>query len=157
MRTEVDLAEKDAEEAIVNLGAVRIELGEVNKKLLAAENKDVTNLQEEREVLWTLFHRLEEEKKAKEEELGDEANPKENFEYLNESKDMFLEYYTTQAAYEEFEATPSTSPTDQRVEVPPVQTNDPPAPVDPVDLHKEPGTTAVRMFLFLSLFYLFGL
>ncbi|XP_060972551.1 uncharacterized protein LOC133038420 [Cannabis sativa] len=92
MRVKVDLARKDADEARVQLGAIRIELGEVNKKLLTAEkkvanltkdlqssnqleaaiaslSKDVNNLQEEREVLRAVFHRLEEEKKTKEEEL----------------------------------------------------------------------------------------
>ncbi|XP_060972550.1 uncharacterized protein LOC115717871 [Cannabis sativa] len=88
MQAKVDLARKDADEARVQLGAILMELGEVNKKLLTAEkkvanltkdlhfeaaiaslSKDVNNLQEEREVLWTVFHRLEVEKKTKEEEL----------------------------------------------------------------------------------------
>ncbi|KAM6569210.1 hypothetical protein CsatB_017195 [Cannabis sativa] len=95
-RAEVDLAKKDADDARVELEALRPELGEVNKKLFAAQKKiteltkdlkasdrledtigtlsaKVNSLQDERTALRAFFCRLEEEKKFKDEELTAEV------------------------------------------------------------------------------------
>uniref|UniRef100_A0A803NLQ7 Uncharacterized protein n=1 Tax=Cannabis sativa TaxID=3483 RepID=A0A803NLQ7_CANSA len=141
----------------------------------ASLSKEVNDLKDERESIRTLLSKLGEEvknKQTREEELEKEveslttaalevfyefwkAYPEGNFDYLGESKSVYLDFCVAQTAVENLEATTSTAPADQSNEIPAAQSVEPPAPSDQGNPYQEPG---LLLFEYFSLFYvcLFG-
>uniref|UniRef100_A0A803P679 Uncharacterized protein n=1 Tax=Cannabis sativa TaxID=3483 RepID=A0A803P679_CANSA len=164
MRGQLEVVRKELGEVNQKLLAANTKVDELTKELedmhsteqLEADDEDVKNKKTREEELVKEVG----DKKSRVEELEKEvdvletpglevfydfwkANPKGNFDYLGDSKDMYLNFCAAQAAKENLKATTSTAPTDQSAEVPTVQDDDPPAPSDRIDPYQEHGTPAL--------------
>uniref|UniRef100_A0A803PQC8 Uncharacterized protein n=1 Tax=Cannabis sativa TaxID=3483 RepID=A0A803PQC8_CANSA len=71
------------------------------------------------------------------------ANPEGNFDYLGDSKSMYIDFCATRMANKNPEATTSTASADQSTEIPIAQNVEPPTPSEKNDPYQEPRTPAV--------------